>query len=52
VPTGISGGERLVGFMRRIDRVRLHADLSILGRLAVALDKARRAQETHERRAA
>lgn len=33
--------------VRRIERVRLHADLSILGRLTVALDKARQAQETH-----
>jgi hypothetical protein len=32
--------------VRRIERVRLHADLSILGRLTVALDKARRAHET------
>jgi hypothetical protein len=33
--------------VRRIERVRLHANLSILARLAVALDKARRANETH-----
>jgi Transposase DDE domain len=33
--------------VRRIERVRLHANLSILARLAVALDKARGAQETH-----
>jgi hypothetical protein len=33
--------------VRRIDRVRLHADLSILGQLTVALDRARSAQETH-----
>src|SRR5439155_11098920 len=33
--------------VRRIERVRLHADLSSLGRLTVALDKARGAQETH-----
>ncbi len=33
--------------VRRLDRVRLHADLSILGQLTVALDMARRAQETH-----
>jgi hypothetical protein len=30
--------------VRRIDRVRLHTDLSILTRLAVALDKTRVAQ--------
>jgi hypothetical protein len=29
--------------VRRIERVRLHADLTILTRLAVALDKARAA---------
>jgi hypothetical protein len=33
--------------VRRIERVRLHAELSILGRLTVALDNARSAQETH-----
>ena len=33
--------------LRRMDRVRLHANLSILGRLAVALDKARASHETH-----
>jgi Transposase DDE domain len=33
--------------VRRIERVRLHADLSILGRLMVALDKAHGKQETH-----
>jgi hypothetical protein len=33
--------------VRGIERVKLHADLSILGRLATALDKARGAQETH-----
>jgi len=32
--------------VRRIERVRLHVDLSILGRLAVALDRARGAKET------
>jgi hypothetical protein len=34
--------------VRRIERVRLHANLSVLTRLAVALDKARSAQETHD----
>lgn len=29
--------------VRKIERVRLHANLSILGRLAVALDKTRAA---------
>jgi hypothetical protein len=33
--------------VRRIERVRLHANLSILGRLAVALDRARAGHETH-----
>jgi hypothetical protein len=33
--------------VRRIERVRLHADLSILTKLAVRLDKERNAQETH-----
>jgi DDE family transposase/transposase-like protein DUF772 len=33
--------------VRRIERVRLHANLSILGRLTVALDKARGERETH-----
>jgi transposase len=33
--------------VRRIGRVRLHADLSILGRLATALDGTRCAKETH-----
>jgi hypothetical protein len=34
--------------VRRIERVRLHANLSILTRLAVRLDKERSAQETHD----
>ena len=34
--------------VRRIERVRLHADLSILTKLAVRLDKERSAQETHD----
>jgi hypothetical protein len=33
--------------VRRIERVRLHADLSILTKLAVRLDKERTANETH-----
>jgi hypothetical protein len=33
--------------VRRIERVRLHADLSILGRLTLALDRARCRGETH-----
>jgi Transposase DDE domain len=38
--------------VRRLERVRLHADLSILGRLTVALDKARTGHETHASAAA
>src|SRR5439155_16120338 len=33
--------------VRRMERVKLHADLSILARLAVALNHGRGAQETH-----